>query len=372
VVHFEALLQATQDRDGVLDTRLIDDHRLEATFERRVLLDVLAVLIERRSADAVQFSAREHGLEHVARIHRAIGLARSDDRVQFVDEQEDAPLTVLDLGEHGLQPLLELAAVLGAGDEASHVERKHRLVLEPFGDVAAHDALGQPFGDRSLADTRFANEYGVVLGLARQDADHTADLLIAPDHRIHLALLGHLHEVAAVPFERFVGDFGVGALHPLVAAHFLERVQEPRFVDRERLDDVAQTTLRSGEDRQEQVLDRDILVPHLAGLLLGRGHHLGEFLREEDLVRREPGPRHARQLAQLRFDRSLHDVVRHLHAFEQASDEPVLGFDETKEEVRDVDLLMTERHRLGLGKLQGFLRLLGQFLGVHACSSLSG
>src|SRR5213592_2185268 len=43
VVHLVALLQTTQDRDGVLDRRLADVDRLEASLQRRVLLDVLAV-----------------------------------------------------------------------------------------------------------------------------------------------------------------------------------------------------------------------------------------------------------------------------------------------------------------------------------------
>ena len=52
VVRLVALLQAAQDRDRVLDRRLADEHRLEAPLERGVLLDVLAVLVERRRADA--------------------------------------------------------------------------------------------------------------------------------------------------------------------------------------------------------------------------------------------------------------------------------------------------------------------------------
>ena len=38
--------------------RLVDHHRLEPALERLVLLDVLAVLVERRRADAAQLAAR--------------------------------------------------------------------------------------------------------------------------------------------------------------------------------------------------------------------------------------------------------------------------------------------------------------------------
>ena len=66
----------------------------------------------------------------------------------------DLAVGVLDLLEDGLEPLLELATELGAGDERTEVERDDALVLEPLGDVAADDPLGEPFGDGRLADAR--------------------------------------------------------------------------------------------------------------------------------------------------------------------------------------------------------------------------
>ena len=51
VMRLVALLQPAQDRDRVRDGRLADEDRLEAPLERGVLLDVLAVLVERRRAD---------------------------------------------------------------------------------------------------------------------------------------------------------------------------------------------------------------------------------------------------------------------------------------------------------------------------------
>ena len=72
--------------------RLVDQHRLEAAFERRVFFDVLAIFVERRRADAMEFAAGEHRLEQVAGVHRPFALAGADHRVQFVDEQDDLAL----------------------------------------------------------------------------------------------------------------------------------------------------------------------------------------------------------------------------------------------------------------------------------------
>ena len=92
VVQLVLLLQPAQDRDRVLDGRLADEHRLEAPLERGVLLDMLAIFVERGRADAVQLAARERGLEQVAGVHRAFGFARADQRVHLVDEQDDVAL----------------------------------------------------------------------------------------------------------------------------------------------------------------------------------------------------------------------------------------------------------------------------------------
>ena len=86
------LLEAAQDRDRVLDRRLADEDRLEAPRQRRVLLDVLAVFVERGRADAMQLAARQRRLQHVGRVHRAFGLAGADERVQLVDEDDDLAL----------------------------------------------------------------------------------------------------------------------------------------------------------------------------------------------------------------------------------------------------------------------------------------
>jgi hypothetical protein len=89
---------------------------LEAPLQRRVLFNVFAVFIERRRANAVQFSARQHRLQQIASVHRSFGFARADHGVQLVDEEDDLAVGLLHLFQNGLEPLLELTAELRAGD----------------------------------------------------------------------------------------------------------------------------------------------------------------------------------------------------------------------------------------------------------------
>ena len=167
VVRLVALLEAAQDGDGVLHRRLTDEDLLEAPLEGRVLLDVLAVLVQRGRADEAQLATGEHGLEHVPGVHRTLA-ARSgaDDRVDLVDEGDDLAITGPDLLEHRLEALLELAAVLRAGQHGREVEAVERLVTQALGHVALDDALGQPLDDGRLADAGLADEDGVVLRAA--------------------------------------------------------------------------------------------------------------------------------------------------------------------------------------------------------------
>ena len=209
VVVLVPLAQAAQDRDRLLDRGWLDDDRLEAPLERGVLLDVLAVLVEGGRPDRVELAAGEHRLEQVRRVHGALGGAGPDDGVELVDEQDDLAIAVLDLLEDGLQPLLELAAELGAGDQCAEIERDDALVLEALRDVAADDPLGETLDDGRLADSRLADEDRVVLRPAGQDLDDPADLVVPTDDGIQLARPRFAGEIAAVLLERLVRPLGV-------------------------------------------------------------------------------------------------------------------------------------------------------------------
>ena len=72
--------------------RLRHEDRLEAPGESRILLDMLAVLVQRRGADAMELAAGQRRLQHVGGIHRPLGLARAHQGMELVDEQDDLAL----------------------------------------------------------------------------------------------------------------------------------------------------------------------------------------------------------------------------------------------------------------------------------------
>ena len=117
VVGLVAVAQALQDLDGVGDRGLLDLDRLEAALEGGVLLEVLAVLVERGGADGLQLAAGQHRLEDRRGVDGALGRTGTDEGVDLVDEQDDVAAGP-DLLEHLLEALLEVAAVAASRPRA--------------------------------------------------------------------------------------------------------------------------------------------------------------------------------------------------------------------------------------------------------------
>ena len=73
MVRLVAVAQPAQDGERVVDGRLGHQDRLEPPGQRGVLLDVLAVLVQRGGTRHVQLAARQRRLDHVAGVHAALG-----------------------------------------------------------------------------------------------------------------------------------------------------------------------------------------------------------------------------------------------------------------------------------------------------------
>ena len=213
VVQLIAFLQAPEDGDGVLHARLIHQHLLETALQGGILFDMLAILIQCGRTDAVQLSPGQGGLEHVAGVHGTLCLAGPDHGVQLIDKEDDAALLLGELIQHGLQPLLEFAAKLGAGDQRAHVEGQNALALQPLRHLAIENPLRQALDDGGLAHPGFTDQHRIVLGAPLQHLDGAANLVIAPDHRVELALLRPFGKIDAVLGERLPVLLRIGVLH---------------------------------------------------------------------------------------------------------------------------------------------------------------
>ena len=104
---------------------------------------------------------------------------------------------LLERGQHGLQALLEVAAVARPREERAGVEGEDLGALQDLGRVGLQQPRGQPLHERGLAHAGIADEHGVVLAPPAQDLQRALQLLAAADERVELALPRALGEVDA-------------------------------------------------------------------------------------------------------------------------------------------------------------------------------
>src|SRR2546422_1650544 len=355
VVNFVPFLEAAQNRDRVFDRRLTHEHWLEAPLERGVLLDVLAVLVQRRRPHDVELAARQRRLQHVGGVHRPFGLPRADERVQLIDEHDVTPFSCRDLFENRLESLLEFSAELGARDERADVERDEMLVLQRIGDVAVHNALRQPFDDRGLADAGLTDQYGIVLGAARQHLHHATDLFVPADDGIEFPLAGDLGEIAGEALQRLVLVLGLLIRDAVRAAHAFERGQQLRTGDAIGGEQLPRRRVLLLGERQEQMLGRDVGIAERFRFLVGAIQD----------ARQLPGNRRisaARLLGKaldlaLRLGLELRDVEPRL--LQQRHDDSFVLLQQREEKMRIVD----DGIALGAGERGRLLQSLGGFNG---------
>ncbi len=361
VMHFVFLFQAAQDGDGVFDRRLVDQHLLETAFEGGILFDVLAVFVQGGGANAVQIAARQRRFQHVAGVHRALGLAGADHGMQFVDEQDDAAFLFGQILEDGFQPLLELAAEFGAGDERTHVERQQAFALHSFRHFAVDDALRESFRDGGLAHAGFADQHRIVLGAPLQDLDHAPDLVIAPDDRIELALLGALGQVDGVFLQRLTAFLGVRVFHLLPAAHGVDGFLDAIFGDARFLEQASELALvlQGGEQKE---FARNILIAALLRVLVSEIEQRRQIVGDMHLA---AGAFHRRQAVERLGELRAQGIDVHVGLGEQAAGRAAFLVEQRRHQVRRFDELVVAPERQALRVGERLLKLGGHFVHAH-------
>jgi len=284
--------------------------------------------------------------------------------MHLVDKQDNLALGALHFVEHRLEPLLELAAIFGAGNQRAHVERHQRAALEAVGHVAIGDPQCKAFGDRGLTGAGFADQGGIVLGPAGEDLHGPADLLVTADDGIELAVACRLRQVAGVFLHRIVAFFRARAVRGAPTGHFLNRGLERFGIDPGSFERLARVIVRQCE-RLQQTLDGDEAVACLFRQLfraVERAHRIivepRRLLRTAARYRGDLGQRvvdfgncHARIAA-----RALDQLRRHA----------LLVVEQRLEQVRGRDPLMVQADGDGLRSLEKTLGAVGELFEIHA------
>src|SRR6185437_2856048 len=260
--------------------------------------------------------------------------------------------SLADLLHDLLQPLLELAAVLGAGDEGGQVEGVDLLVLKQLRHLVGGDPLGEALDDGGLADARLADQHRVVLRPARQDLHHALDLVHAADDRVELALGGELGQVAAELVEQLgallalLGRTGTCALAATRAGeHPDDLVSDPLGVGVEVEQDPGGNALVLADEAEQDVLGADVVVAEGQRFAQRELQDLLRARRERDLAGRD-----LVALADDPRDLRSHFLHRDVERLEYPRREALFLTEQPEQDVLGADVVVLERPRLVLGE----------------------
>ena len=346
-----ALLQSSQDGDGRKLVGLIHHHRLEASLQGLVLLEVLLVFVERRGTDGTQFAAGQRRLQDVGGIHGTLATAGTYQRVNLVDEEDDLAFGLRHFLHDALQSFLKLAFILRTGQQRTHVEREELLVLQVLRHVTAHDALGQTFHDGGLTRARFTDEDRVVLRTARQNLQHASYLVVTAYHWVELAFAGIVDEVLGIFRERLEVLVAAHRLHLLPLSQFSNGLLQTFLGDAGILHDAAGGAVHR-EQCQQHRLHAHELVAHLLGRVLSALQHLPSCIGEVGLA-----ALHAWQMRNLALHEAFHLLAVHTQLTEQIVRDVLSFLHDAVEQVNGLHSLLTCRLRTPCSRLHGLLRL---------------
>ncbi|MNL55685.1 hypothetical protein D3C87_1791150 [compost metagenome] len=114
--------------NGLFLRGLVQLYQLKAACQRRVLFKVLFVFRPGRGGDGAKFATRQCRLEQVGGVAAARRVTGADERMRFVDEQDDALRGSLDLIDDALEALLEFSLDRSARLQRAQVQSPKRNV----------------------------------------------------------------------------------------------------------------------------------------------------------------------------------------------------------------------------------------------------
>ena len=186
------------DLRSFLDRWLHNSHRLETALQSSIFLNVLSVLIKSSCTNDLDLATRQGRLQNVRRIHGTFRIARTNQIVDLVNNQNNVS-ALLDLTDQTLHAAFKLASKLGTCYQSSQIQKEDFLITQLVGNIAGCDPLSKTFCNSGFTDAGFTNQTGIVLLPAIQDLDNTLRLHIPTNDLIQLAFprsAGQVHAVA--------------------------------------------------------------------------------------------------------------------------------------------------------------------------------
>ena len=148
------LLDIVQYQQGLFACSRFNDNLLETALQGSVLLNALAILIERGGTDTLDDTSCQGWFQNVGGIHASFAGTGAYHGVNLIYEDDDLRM-VLQFLDDILDALFKLSAEFGSCNDGSQVETYQTLVEEHRRCFLVVDELCQSFYDGTLSYARF-------------------------------------------------------------------------------------------------------------------------------------------------------------------------------------------------------------------------
>mmetsp|Transcript_9273 Transcript_9273/g.18422 ORF Transcript_9273/g.18422 Transcript_9273/m.18422 type:complete len:435 (-) Transcript_9273:265-1569(-) len=279
VVGLITLSESQHDLEGLIHCWFWNNNWLETTLKSRILLNMLAILIQCGGSNALQLTSGQSWLENIGGINSSFSGSRSNESVNLINHKNNI-IILLDLIHQFLQSFLKLSSVLGSCYKQTHIQCDHLLAFDSLWHIPTCDALSKSFGNSSFSDSRLTDQAWVVLGTTAKNLSHTLNLLCSPHHWIQASLLGPLGKVCSILFQcrclvrsrRSSSSSSTNWVLRL-SNHANHLSPNLLWVGPERLQHSTRHSLTFTEQSQQNMLGTNVVVSQLTGLLQRQLQH---------------------------------------------------------------------------------------------------
>ena len=224
-----ALLKLGHNLQGLLHRGLGNVDLLEAAHYPLALLQIPVELLIGGRADEADMSRLKVRLEHVGAVHRALASGSGSYQLMDLVDIDYRAFLFRNAVHHAFDALLEVAAILRAGNERGEVDLENSCLLEAFRHVAGVDLGGESIHERSLADARFADMERVVLVLSAEHLHGPVKFRLASDQWVVMlqvvvdadGIVLPIHAFAEGVLHKDVGIVLNGLLQSVIAENHL-------------------------------------------------------------------------------------------------------------------------------------------------------
>ena len=195
MVLLQGVLESAHHHDGLFLGGFLHLDDLETSGEGSIFLEVSFIFRPGGGGNGAQLATSQGGFQQIGCIALTGRTACTDQRMGFVDENNDGTGAALDLLDDRFEALLKLTLDTGAGLQQSQIEGAQHDVAQGGRNVCVGDTSCQTLDHRGLADARLSGENRIVLPPPHQYIHHLADLGFAAQNGVYQAVLRPLCQI---------------------------------------------------------------------------------------------------------------------------------------------------------------------------------